>query len=473
MRFPFGQPSPRQELEQLRVQIAGVREHVANLEHALEGLTAETEAEAAYSAVQRFRIALTERDLEARRTELESLLERATVLEQASLGHTTGEFAIPWATAASTEEIEPSPVAPPTEELPQTQAASSAQTVALPPISEQPVVTEPPVEPEPPEPEAPEPEAVEPAPEPIGEEEPFAAEPSADAVETATTAEPEERGASDALVAAAALQPSPIAASAIPPTEMGLPPVAEESPSAIATADVVEVVAERRKSRLPLLVTLGVVLLLSAGIAVWVFTAGRLGGGTRGPSGPLAQVTAPANPTGQSIALGGLSTATAIRPTSAPPTAVPPTPVPPTAIPPTAVPPTSIPPTPVPPTAVPPTAVPPTTVPTQPPATPEIAAVENAGAELEAEEEEVATPVVVAPRPPPPPPVRTARIYAPGFGGVYLRAAPSTEGRILRTLTPGTVVELIGGRVNAGGAAWQQVRAPGGFVGWVTAGTLI
>jgi hypothetical protein len=102
--------------------------------------------------------------------------------------------------------------------------------------------------------------------------------------------------------------------------------------------------------------------------------------------------------------------------------------------------------------------------------------------EADTEPEEDIEPVVVVieppaptpiPRPTPVPvPVRTARIYAPGFADVRVRATPSFNGTVVRSLPVGTVVQLVGGPVTVAGTEWQQIRAPGGAVGWVTTGTL-
>jgi hypothetical protein len=53
--------------------------------------------------------------------------------------------------------------------------------------------------------------------------------------------------------------------------------------------------------------------------------------------------------------------------------------------------------------------------------------------------------------------------------GVRLRQRPSTEGQVLRSLSEGTVVEVVGPDANADGITWRNVREPGGATGWVSA----
>jgi hypothetical protein len=69
--------------------------------------------------------------------------------------------------------------------------------------------------------------------------------------------------------------------------------------------------------------------------------------------------------------------------------------------------------------------------------------------------------------------VLTASVYAPGYPGVNLRRNPAAGAPILRVLRAGTRVELLSGRVVRDGRTWQQVRLPGGTIGWMSARALI
>jgi hypothetical protein len=51
--------------------------------------------------------------------------------------------------------------------------------------------------------------------------------------------------------------------------------------------------------------------------------------------------------------------------------------------------------------------------------------------------------------------------------GANMRQSPSTTAPVIRTLSEGTVVDVIGNETNAGGRNWRNVRDPAGATGWV------
>lgn len=61
------------------------------------------------------------------------------------------------------------------------------------------------------------------------------------------------------------------------------------------------------------------------------------------------------------------------------------------------------------------------------------------------------------------------RVAGTDGGGLNLRAAPDGSAAVLRVLSEGTPLEVLGGPEQAAGTSWYHVRAPGGQEGWVAA----
>jgi hypothetical protein len=77
-----------------------------------------------------------------------------------------------------------------------------------------------------------------------------------------------------------------------------------------------------------------------------------------------------------------------------------------------------------------------------------------------------------APSEAPAAPVSLARATVTArYGGAVLRAGPSTSAPRIRTLTPGTTVELVSGPVGTAPTRWVQVRV-GDLTGWISQDTL-
>jgi hypothetical protein len=57
--------------------------------------------------------------------------------------------------------------------------------------------------------------------------------------------------------------------------------------------------------------------------------------------------------------------------------------------------------------------------------------------------------------------------------GANMRQRPSTTAPVLKTLSEGTVVEVIGGDTNAEGRNWRNIRESGGQTGWVASELLM
>jgi Bacterial SH3 domain len=68
--------------------------------------------------------------------------------------------------------------------------------------------------------------------------------------------------------------------------------------------------------------------------------------------------------------------------------------------------------------------------------------------------------------------VLAAIVDTPGFTGVNLRRGPSTSAAAIMVIPTGTRVELLDGRAEDAGTAWQQVRTPDGETGWVVSGSV-
>ncbi|MFN8636867.1 MAG: SH3 domain-containing protein [Chloroflexota bacterium] len=78
-----------------------------------------------------------------------------------------------------------------------------------------------------------------------------------------------------------------------------------------------------------------------------------------------------------------------------------------------------------------------------------------------------------APAVTPPPVNQRLQVSSSGGGGVNLRRDPGQTGERLKTLSDGTLLELVGPDRTVDGAIWRNVRDPQGEVGWVAGEFLV
>jgi hypothetical protein len=80
--------------------------------------------------------------------------------------------------------------------------------------------------------------------------------------------------------------------------------------------------------------------------------------------------------------------------------------------------------------------------------------------------------VVPTPIPPPPPPRPTpvpekVKVSGTNGSGVNLRASAGERGQRLKTVSEGTVLEIVGADQTSDGLTWRNVRDATGATGWV------